>query len=407
MKILLTTIYAYPPRGGLGKYMHELKTGLEQQGHTVDILARHHGDYYLTKGNQQILLKAKKSGRKSRLLLSNWVGNKAGKYLGDIRNEAAKFFDAVRMVDVSQYQIIHAQEIISASIINQYKSRTTPLILTVHGCVTAEYYYYGYIKQNSIGWNLLSAFETDAIQQCHATIVPSNWLLNVYKQCEIPTDNMQVITNGINVAAFQRQMNEKIGLSKPSDKSVIICTGRLEKVKGQHVLLDALAKLKMRRSDWICWIVGRGANERELKKQAKKLGLDDSVKFLGMRSDIPALLKQADIFVIPSLQDNYPYSLLEAFVAGKAIIGSQVGGISEMVEQSQNGLLVPPDDSRMLYKQMRKLLEKPDMKKRLSEEAKKWGMTQFSLEKMTGEVLDIYNHSLASKAPVRSGGGDA
>ncbi|MGM1048187.1 MAG: glycosyltransferase family 4 protein [Bacillota bacterium] len=403
MKILLTTIYAYPPRGGLGKYMHELKTGLEQQGHTVHILARDHGEYCITKGNRQYPLKRKRSGtRKISVLPSNWIGNQAWKYLGGMRDEATKFFDAVKMVDISQYQIIHAQEIVSASILNSYKPRTTPLILTVHGCVTAEYYYYGYIKPNSTRWDILSTFETKVIQQCAATIVPSKWLLDVYKKCAIPTDNMKVITNGIDVAAFQRQMSKKTGLKNSVGKSIIICTGRLEKVKGQHVLLDALANLKKRRSDWVCWIVGRGKNARALKKKAKRLGLDGSVKFLGMRSDIPALLKQADIFVIPSLQDNYPYSLVEAFVAGKAIIGSRVGGITEMVEHSKNGFLVPPDDSRALYKQMRKLLEKPNMQKRLSEQAKSWGMTQFSLKKMTKEVLDTYYHALKSKAAVRS-----
>lgn len=383
--------------------MHELKTGLEQQGHTVDILGRHHNDYYLTKGNQQILLKGNRLGRKSRLFSSNLFGNQALKYLSDLQEEAAKFFNAVQKVDVSQYQIIHAQEIVSASVLKHYKPRATPMILTLHGCVTAEYYYYGYIKPKSTGWNILSKFESRAIQQSDTTIVPSEWLLDVYKQCKIPTNNMKVITNGIDVEAFQSRMNEKTGLQSPPNKSIIICTSRLEKVKGQHVLLDALAKLKERRSDWECWIVGRGANDRDLKKQANKLRLNDSVKFLGMRGDIPALLKQSDIYVIPSLQDNYPYSLVEAFVAGKAIIGSKVGGITEMVEHSKNGLLVPPNESRELYRQMRNLLENPDMQKRMSEEARTWGMTQFSLEKMTGEVLDIYNHALTSKTPARSG----
>lgn len=403
MKILLATIYAYPPRGGLGKYMHELKTGLEQQGHTVDILARHHDEYYLTKGNKQSLLKRRKSGRKSQLLSSSWIGIQALKYLSDIKEEAIKFFDAVQMVDLSQYQVIHAQEIISASILKLYKPRATPLFLTLHGCVTAEYYYNGFIKPNSIGWNILSTFESQVIQQCNATILPSQWLLNVYKKCKISTNNMKVITNGIDVEAFQRQMDQKTRIQSPSGKTVIICTGRLEKVKGQQVLLESLARLKKKRSDWVCWIVGRGKNESKLKKQAKKLGLGNSVEFLGMRSDIPALLKQADIFVIPSLQDNYPYSLVEAFVAGKAIIGSEVGGITEMIEHSQNGLLVPPNDSGSLYREMKKLLEKPKMKKQLSREAKQWGGTQFSLKKMTGEVLDIYNHALTKEAPVRSG----
>lgn len=403
MKILLTTIYAYPPRGGLGKYIHELKTGLEQQGHEVDILARHHGDYCLTRLNRQYPLKKKKSGPISNSLVSsNWKGNLALKYLKNLRDEAAKFFDAVQLIDLNQYQMIHAQDIISASVMNYYKPSRTPMILTVHGCVTAEYYYYGFIKPRSVGWKVLSSFESEVIAQSDTTIVPSKWLLGVYTKCEIPTDNMKVITNGIDVKTFEREMKQKTGLKSPAGKSIIISTGRLEKVKGQHVLLDSLAQLKKKRSDWVCWIVGRGKMEKTLKKKAKQLGLGNAVKFLGMRSDVPALLNQADIFVIPSLQDNYPYSLVEAHVAGKAIIGSRVGGITEMVEHSKNGLLVAPGDSRALYRLMRKLLEKPITQKRLCEESKAWGMTQFSLEKMTDEVLDIYIHASTTKAAARS-----
>lgn len=404
MKILLTTIYAYPPRGGLGTYIQELKTGLEKQGHSVDVLARNNDTYSLTRGNKQYPL-TKRSGGTGllhSLLPSAWLGNRVYKYMGTIQDEASKFFDAVKMVDLKQYQVIHAQDIVSASVLKYYKPVLTPLILTIHGCVTAEYYYYGFIQPNSIGWKVISTFESGAINRTDAVILPSQWLLDVYKKCNIPTNNMSVIKNGIDIEAFQRKMvSTKTGLNSPPGKKVIICTGRLEKVKGQHVLINALAKLKARRSDWVCWMVGRGKNERALKKQVSRLGLNSHVKFLGMRKDVPALLKQADIFVIPSLQDNYPYSLVEAYVAGKAIIASQVGGMTEMVQHSRNGLLVPPDNSHALYMEMRGLLENPGKLKALSQEARSWGKETFALEKMTNEVLHIYNNALASKGVVR------
>ncbi|MBU5350608.1 glycosyltransferase family 4 protein [Paenibacillus lautus] len=403
MKILLTTIYAYPPRGGLGKYMHELKRGLEKGGHEVEILARHHGEYYLTKSNGRFLVKIKKSNsRENSLLSSVWVGKKGLKYFKKIQDETKKYFDAVRSIDLNQYQVIHAQEIISASVLNVYTPRSTPVILTLHGCVTAEYYYYGFIKPGSSGWNLLSSFESMVIQQCDKTIVPSRWLLDVCQKCGIPTGNIQVISNGIDIQAFRRQMNKKTGLSSSSKEKIIICTGRLEKVKGQHVLLDSLAQLKRKRSDWVCWIVGKGGMEKTLKKKSKRLGLGSNVKFLGRREDIPALLKQADIFVIPSLEDNYPYSLMEAQVAGKAIIGSNTGGITEMVDHSKNGLLVPPGNSLALYREMKKLLENPGLRKRMSSKSESWSLKRCSLTTMTKQVLNVYTRAKNNKSATRS-----
>lgn len=140
----------------------------------------------------------------------------------------------------------------------------------------------------------------------------------------------------------------------------------------------------------------------DLKKKSKRLGLGSNVKFLGRREDIPALLKQADIFVIPSLEDNYPYSLIEAQVAGKAIIGSKAGGISEMVEHSKNGLLVPPDNSQALYLEMKKLLENPGLRKRLSSKSESWSLKRCSLSTMTKRVLDVYTRSMNKKSATRS-----
>ncbi|QMV40792.1 glycosyltransferase family 4 protein [Cohnella cholangitidis] len=404
MKVLITTIFAYPPRGGVGKYIQELTKGLERAGHKVDILARHEDEYRMTRSNRQISLKRKKpGGGRVPFLPLNWgTGNKVQNYLKNLRDEMVKFFDAVQSIDLSQYQIIHAQDIASAAVLRAYKPRRTPLILTVHGCVTAEYYYFGYIRANSPESLVLSSFESEVVESTDQTIVPSNWLVRIYEKCRIPTGNMKVISNGIDIASFRKQMKNKTSMTKPKNKSVIISTGRLEKVKGQHCLLDALARLRRDRKDWVCWIVGRGDAGSDLRKKAKRLGLSGYVKFLGRRNNIPALLNQADIFVIPSLQDNYPYTLVEAQVAGKPIIASDVGGITEMVEHGKNGLLVPPGNGTKLYWHLKKLLADRKLQQRLGEEAKRWGRTNLSLEKMTKQVLEVYNKALKPSSTDRS-----
>jgi len=395
VKVLITTIFAYPPRGGLGTYIQELKKGLEQNGHIVDVLARHRDKYYLTKGEKQYPLNVKSQPKSFLPLPQVGKGTEVQKFTKEMRVEAAKFLNAVEAIDLSQYNIIHAQDIVSSTVLRYYKPRRIPVVMTVHGCVTAEYYYYGLIKPNSVGWKILSSYESEVIRSNSHTIVPSKWLVGVYKQCGIPTQNMTVIPNGINVKAFERQMRQSTGLVSPANKTIILCTGRLVKVKGQHILLEALAKLRSQVSNWVCWIAGKGEAEKSLKKKVAALGLERYVKFLGRRSDVPALLKQAHIVVIPSLQDNYPYSLVEAQVAGKAVIASQVGGITEMIEHGKTGLLVPPGDSRKLSEQLLLLSRNQELRDHLAKQSRDWATEHFSLEKMTVQVEGIYKSAIS------------
>ncbi|GGG14068.1 glycosyltransferase family 4 protein [Paenibacillus abyssi] len=396
MRVLIATIFSYPPRGGLGVYMEHLAKGLKQQGHQVDILGRYNDHYYITRENRRIPMKIKKKGTNG---LSSFVSNGMGSkllqaHIEKMQENTMNFLDAIQSLDLKQYEVIHAQDIISARVLKHFKPSLVPLVITVHGCVTAEYYYYGLISPETAGWKLISAFESDVIRQCDRIIVPSNWLLEIYKKCGIPTGNMKVIHNGIDIPSFQAQMNQKTDLKSPSNEKIIICTGRLVESKGQHCLLDALAKLKKQRKGWVCWIAGNGKTERALKKQHEQLKLGESVKFLGRREDIPALLKQTHIFVIPSIQDNYPYSLAEAQIAGKSIVASRVGGITEMVMDEKTGLLFPPGDSNELCNQLKKLLDHPDLQQRLSRETKEWGRKYLSLDHMMRQVLEVYHEVL-------------
>ncbi|WP_127588339.1 glycosyltransferase family 4 protein [Paenibacillus koleovorans] len=393
MRVLLTTIFAYPPKGGVGVYIDELRKGLEQAGHQVDILARNDEKYYLTSSEGQARVKKRRgslSGGNIFKMPSFFMDKGIGKHVSFLEKEAAEYIGIVQSLDLKRYDVIHAQDIVSSSVMSFYKPSHVPLILTAHGCVTAEYYYFGRITPNSLGWLMVSSFESLAISQTDRTIVPSEWLKGVYQRCGIPVGKMTVIHNGIDIKSFKHRMKASTGLLKPADKRVIISTGRLEKVKGQHVLLDALAKLNKERKDWELWVAGTGEAEKVLKDQVQRLGLKNEVKFLDRRSDVPALLKQADIFVIPSLEENYPFSLAEAQVAGKAIIASEVGGIKEMIDPGKNGLLVPAGDSNKLYRQLKKLMADPKLQRDLAIGAHAWSVQHLSLTHMMQQVIGIY-----------------
>jgi glycosyltransferase involved in cell wall biosynthesis len=143
---------------------------------------------------------------------------------------------------------------------------------------------------------------------------------------------------------------------------VIIQVSRMEPLKGQSVLIEALGRLRDRRG-WICWLVGgaqRPAEEeylQSLRAQAAALGIADRVKFLGQRSDIKALLAGAHIYCQPNAEpEAFGISLIEALAAGLPVVTSAIGGAKEIIDDTC-GILVTPRDAMMLASELSKLLD--------------------------------------------------
>ena len=142
-------------------------------------------------------------------------------------------------------------------------------------------------------------------------------------------------------------------LKTPAQDVVVIQVSRLESWKGQHVLLDALARIRDV-GGWTCWIAGgaqRPSDVRyreQLEAIATQGGIADRVRFLGERNDVPALLAAADLFCQPNTApEPFGLSLVEALQAGLPVVTSGVGGACEIVDGSC-GLLTPPGDSMAL-----------------------------------------------------------
>lgn len=149
---------------------------------------------------------------------------------------------------------------------------------------------------------------------------------------------------------------------------VIIQVSRIEACKGHLVHLEALGRLKQLPTPWVCWMVGgaQRPEEREylnqLERTAAVLGLQERVRFLGQRADIPALLAAADIFCQPNeTPDSFGISFVEALSAGRPVVTSALGGALEIVDESC-GLLVQPGDVAGLAAALQQLIERPELR---------------------------------------------
>lgn len=395
MKILLATFWEIPHTGGVWKYMQQLKERLESLGHEVDLFG--YGDQgnfvYIYNKNQKV---------NKRFFLGEIKQAFPAMVLDSVIHyyeERMYFYElAAKILGIGNYDLIHCQDVFSAVIFNRIRAKHTALVATLHGCVAHEIleaYYRSKNPVSSHGDSYFGNLEFNGATAGEITIIANNWMKNILvEEYNVPVSQLKIHHYGYDIETFLEQMNHPSPIQKPFTQKVIIYTGRLSEMKGVHHLIGALARLKKKRHDWVCWIVGDGPQDQVLQKQVALLGLDNEVSFFGKRKDIPYLLSLADILVLPTLIDNQPLSVIEAQLAGKAVIASNVGGVPEMIEHGMTGVLTPPGDEEMLAVHIDYLLEHEPYLANLGKRAKDWALTHWSLNQAIKKIVNIYEQAI-------------
>jgi glycosyltransferase involved in cell wall biosynthesis len=173
--------------------------------------------------------------------------------------------------------------------------------------------------------------------------------------------------------------------------------GRLEEQKGQRYLLAAVPDFVQQIPDLTVLLVGEGREVAALKRQAEELGINSRLHFLGTRRDLSRIFAALDLFVHPSLWEGLPLTLLMAMGAGLPVVGTRVSGVTEVIEDGQNGCLVPPGDSQALAQAVLNLYHHPELRRRLGDAARKTVAERHSQEAMLRRLEQIYLQILAGK----------
>jgi glycosyltransferase involved in cell wall biosynthesis len=171
-------------------------------------------------------------------------------------------------------------------------------------------------------------------------------------------------------------------------------------MKGIPYFLDAATVLAERFPDVCFLVVGDGAIKRELEEQACRMGLGQRIAFTGFRSDVPELLSEAAVSVLPSLSEGTSNTLLESMAAGIPVIATRVGGNPEVVEDGVSGLLVPPRDSAALAAATARLLEDEALAARLGEAGMRRVSELFSIEGSVHETEHLYQRLVEARGHV-------
>jgi glycosyltransferase involved in cell wall biosynthesis len=180
-----------------------------------------------------------------------------------------------------------------------------------------------------------------------------------------------------------------------ADAKVIGTVGRLVDVKGQVHLIDAMPVILAAIPNAHLVLMGSGPLQAELTKRADGLGVGANVHFAGYRADVAACLKDVDIFVLPSLNEGMGRVLVEAMVMRVPVVGSNVCGIKDLIQDRVNGRLVPVANPAAIAEAVTEILRDPNLAKQMGEAGHDFVVPDYSVETMLKQTQELYFSELA------------
>jgi glycosyltransferase involved in cell wall biosynthesis len=216
----------------------------------------------------------------------------------------------------------------------------------------------------------------------------------------LPEDRVTIISNGINLRRFdstdRQAFRHEIGVR---DTDILLgVVGRLHAQKGHLDLLQALARLGPEVPPYICALAGSGELRADIEEMILAQGLQDRVKLVGQRSDIPNVLAGLDILVMPSRWEGLPMALLEGMALAKPVVATAVGGIPDVIQDGRNGLLVPPGQPALLAMAMQTLMCDRRLRDTLGAAARDTVENHFNAAATQAAYEALYAQSLAASA---------
>jgi glycosyltransferase involved in cell wall biosynthesis len=223
---------------------------------------------------------------------------------------------------------------------------------------------------------------------------------DIIKYDKIDPSKILVIHNGVDISKFApdgrfHDIRKEFAIT---DSDVVIgFIGRLVPAKGIEYLIDAFSHLERNLKNIKLLIVGHGSLLDRLRERAHEHSINGSVLFTGERHDIPDILSGIDIFVMPSVAEGLPNSLLEAMAMRKPIIATSVGGIPEVIRNGINGLLVPPRNAESIITAIKKLLDKRHLAKKMGQSARYFVEENLSIQATARKWESLYISLLKEK----------
>jgi glycosyltransferase involved in cell wall biosynthesis len=213
---------------------------------------------------------------------------------------------------------------------------------------------------------------------------------------------IRIIPNGVDTERFRPAASDsereraRDALSIPSGRFVVVIVAALRPEKNHRLLLDAAARIEASRRDFLFLIVGEGPEGDDLRLRARERSLGDSVRFMGRREDIPAILSAVDASVLCShpVVETFPLAVLEAMSCGVPVVASDVGAVREMVAEGVEGRVIPPGDVETLVGALVALADAPEDRKRMGRRGRDRVVRDFAVGGMVRRYAEMFRGAL-------------
>lgn len=309
-----------------------------------------------------------------------------------------------KILDDFRPDIIHSQSSMPDLFVNPNDIRV-PIVTTIHSTILSQIHS---IKSTNLKFSelerseqmsllfgqLLRALEARYYAQRDYFITVSHTYADyLRKNMKIPNSTIKVIHNGVDLDEFRPSKRNDAANVFPTlseiDRPKVLFLSRLVGIKGLHLLKESLSMV-LANTDAHFIIAGSG-NQKKLIN-----GYDEHLTFVGYvpHKNTPYLYSLSDIFVLPSYHENCPLSLLEAMASGLAVIATNVGGVPEIIDNGENGIIIP-NDAKELSKALIELANDKELRLKLGSEARETVEKSFSWKRAADETASYYEEVIS------------
>jgi sugar transferase (PEP-CTERM/EpsH1 system associated) len=215
----------------------------------------------------------------------------------------------------------------------------------------------------------------------------------------IPPGRAQVVYNGIDVDAFtprthQREAAVRDELGLGPDDLVLLQVARLDYLKDHLTAVRTIGRVATRVPSVRLILVGEGPERLAIQAEVERLGLAQHIRFLGLRKDVGQLLQGADLFLLTSISEGIPLTVIEAMATSLPVVATRVGGMEEVVVEGETGYLAPAKDDAALAEAVLKLAASPKLRRHLGERGRQRACSLFSEAAMAERYGVLYEEML-------------
>jgi glycosyltransferase involved in cell wall biosynthesis len=402
--------------GGLGNYIRELANFLADKKHDVKILCKA-GVFPKIYEPAKEVGRAQRGRPESRRHTNRSFLVQAP--LGFLPNPLTTFYGFFKLAKSLKHnekarKIIHIHDLSSSFLIAlpMKKLFKLPLAIQIHGFLLGEQYFAKSEVSSQFSnfvWFLIRMWHTISMKiiksSADIVLVNNKQVKTFYESYGISSNRLVVVPSAMNLRKHEKkllslyQSKKCLGIDPLENVFVVGYIGVLYPIKNVNVLIKAFRDFVNDKPapKATLVIIGDGPMKSMLEETVKKYNLGCHVFFLGFIRDAYRFLNAMDIFVLPSLSEGSPLSLIEAMVAGKAIIASNIPAICEIVEHGKDALLFDPHSANQLKDAILTLYQNPKLRAKLSANAKEKAQL-YNTDKVFGRILKMYEELVHCKA---------